>query len=140
MALKVTKQKCRFAEDCIFLPLCLFVHREEDQNDQNQALAQNYSFDKRAMLVETEEVVAETSQPCVQNTPQNLSVFPPINFSSKFTFFDGEDFLSEFDILMDTTTQGNYLQFCPHLNLIVISQLMRKYLRLHRGLSLQEIL
>ena len=104
MVLKVSKQQCRFAEHCIFLPLCLFVH-SEDENDQARALAQNYGFDNPAMMVETVVESAESPKSSVlQQTPQN---FPQLDFS---TTFDGGDFLSEFDIYMDT--QGRYPLNC----------------------------
>ena len=115
--IKVTKQQCRFAQDCIFLPLCLFVHSKEDKNDQEKALSRNMSgcsaqVEKCAemqMVVEQEhQSDTNCSLTSMQCSPQISSGFPKIDFSTKFTFFNVEDFSSDFEILALDTNEGCY--------------------------------
>lgn len=137
-ALKVTKQQCRFAQDCIFLPLCLFVHCKEDKNDQVEALSRNISgwsvqvekcvkmqtqvesvccsgeSDTKQTAVESVPCSGESDTNCplksVHCSPQlNTTHFPEIDFST--TFFNAEDFSSDFEMLAMSSNQGTLLVY-----------------------------
>ena len=47
ITMKTTTELCRFGSQCFFLPLCLFYHSQEVENDQGRALAFNQKQKKR---------------------------------------------------------------------------------------------